>query len=800
MKYILILISILLTTFSFSQLNFQIKEDQTLVAIPFSKVIPNDGSPILADIDGLFSIDTTKVTSLKISTFGFKDTIVIVKNITGNEIILNPLATSIEEVKIIPGENPAHRIMNQVIERRKINSPTHNDAFTYDSYSKYIFDLNEEAMASISDTTKDTTLLLIKKYFNSKYLMLLESASTRTFSPPSRDKEEITAYKVSGFTDPMLSSFANEMQSFSFYENQFEIFGKSYVNPIAFGGTKRYFFLIEDTTFVGADTVFTISFRPRKDKNFDGLKGQLYINTNGFAVEKVIVEPLDSIGGAKLKVIQEYAFIENKKWFPSKLSTEIKLPSLQIGGLKNGYIQGKGNMYIKNIVLNPENKMKRSINNTALVTSEDANYKSEKEWDSLRVFKITEKEKNTYRVLDSVSKKEHLDYKLRAITSLLQGQLPLGYVNMDITKIIDYKLFEGYRFGMGLETSYKTFKKGTIGGYAGWATKDEQWKYGGFAEFKLNNSHSIKWNLKYHYDLIERGGYSFQKEGFNLSNDENYRHIYIKNMEYQRLAETSLSGFISSNFKVTLGVNYQRIWLTDNYTFQIPSASIVSSHSPFDLAETFTEINWNIREKVMQMGDNRIGKGTKYPKLKIKYTKGIKGIYDSKYDYSRLIIDVSQDVGIKTIGKLNWLIHYGQTIGNVPLFLQQVAIGTGGNGNLSIKNTFETMLPSTYFSKQQLNLFTRFTFRAMKTNLKFTKPQLGFHHALGYGYFSNPTEHTASFSTLSKGYYEAGMILDGIFVSGFSRIGMGVFYKYGTNASPYVKENLMYKVSLSIQL
>jgi hypothetical protein len=44
------------------------------------------------------------------------------------------------------------------------------------------------------------------------------------------------------------------------------------------------------------------------------------------------------------------------------------------------------------------------------------------------------------------------------------------------------------------------------------------------------------------------------------------------------------------------------------------------------------------------------------------------------------------------------------------------------------------------------------------------------------------------------------MILDGILVSGFSRIGMGLFYKYGTNASPYVKESLMYKVSVSIQL
>lgn len=800
MKTISSLFFILISFNYFSQLEVQIIDIEDSKPLPFSKIIPNTGSPILSDLDGYFSIDTIIVSEIKISSFGYFDTILKITSIQNNKISLRPHSTSIEEVKIIPGENPAHRIMNQVIERRKINSPTANDAFKYNSYSKFVFDINEEAIASISDTSSNNSLLDLKKYFEKQHLLLLESATKRTFIPPTRDKEEITAYKVSGFSDPMLSSFANEMQSFSFYENQFEMFGKTYINPIAFGGTKRYLFLMEDTTVINQDTTFTISFRPRKDKNFDGLKGYLYINTNGFAVEKVIVEPIDSIAGARIKVVQEYEFIEQRKWFPSKLSTEIKFPALLINDLKNGYIEGKGNMYIKDVVLNPEGLKKITLNNVALVTADDANDKTESDWDSLRVYKISEKEKNTYRKLDSISKENHLDYKLKALSSLIQGKIPMGYLNIDLTRLLDYKLFEGYRIGLGIETSFKTMKKATVGGYFGWGSKDQKWKYGGFAEIRLNKDHSIKMNLKYQQDLIERGGFEFQKESFNLNSGLNYAHIYIKNMEYQRLAQATISGYISSNFKLVLGGNYQRIWYSGNYEYSHSISTFSNYQAPFDIAETFSEINWNIREKVIQLGENRMGKGTKYPKISIKIAKGWKNWEESKYDYLRINASITQEVSIKTVGKIYWLMNYGKTIRDVPLYLQQVATGSGGNWNLSVRNSFETMLPFTYYSKEHINLFTRFTFRSFKSKVSFFKPQMGIHNAIGYGYFNNQFEHSVSFSTLSKGYFESGIIIDGILVSGFSKIGMGVFYKYGKDTSPYVKDNLMYKISLALQL
>ncbi|MBI1836592.1 MAG: hypothetical protein HYR91_04935 [Flavobacteriia bacterium] len=785
----------------YAQDKYQIKDITTNEPIPFAKIIFNELTPVLADIDGFFTMDSL-VFKLKISSFGYKDTTLFSNLITDNCIFLTESTTLIDEINIIPGENPAHRIMNIVIENKKKNSPTHGDAFTYNSYSKYIFDINEEALQTIdtADSNVDAHLIKLKNYFNDNHLFLIENISKRTFQPPSLDVEEITAFKTSGFNDPLFSSFANELQSFSFYENQFTINGKSYINPIAFGGIKRYLFLIEDTIINLTDTTFTISFRPRKNKNFDGLKGFLYINTNGYAIEKVIVEPADTTSSSQIKVIQEYQFIEHKKWFPIKLSTEMKLPGFEISDLKNGYIVAKGSMYINNIILNPSGLKKINLNNTSLSTNDDAANKKDSEWDSTRIYGITLKEKNTYKTMDSISKEFNLNLKIKAIQSLMVGKLPLGYINLDLTKIIDYKLYEGYRIGSGIETSSKISKRIKFGGYFAYGTKDQAWKYGAFTEIKLYQKKSGLLNLKYQNDIVERGGYTFQKEAFNLNSTLNYRQLYIKSMDYQRLVDLSFSTYISSNFNVCIGTNYQRIWSTEDYLFKPLNTTLYTTLSSYDLAEGYAEIKWNIKEKMVQLGELRIGKGTKYPCIALKITKGFKNIEFSAYNYIRLHFDVNQEIPIRTIGKFNWMFHFGQTIGDVPLLLQQVAIGTGGNWNISVKNTFETMFPATFYSKQQFNLFTRFSFREMKTKFKIFKPKITLHHGLGYGYFTNKTEHSIKFNTMNKGYCETGMILDGLINSGFSGFGLGVFYRYGEYASFNVLENFMYKVSFTMKL
>jgi hypothetical protein len=723
-----------------------------------------------------------------------------VADIVNGEIYLVGMLRSLNEVNVVPGINPAHRIIDNAIENRKKNNPVDNDAFRYESYSKFIFDVNEDAVAAISDSTSDPTLLRMKKFFTEQYLFMIESASIRTFMPPSRDKEEITAYKVSGFTDPAFSTFANEMQSFSFYENQFQLLGKTYINPIAFGGTKRYLFILEDTTVVGQDSTFTIFYRPRKGRNFEGMTGRLYINTNGWAIEKVTASPYEDTTGMKVLIVQEYALVDNKKWFPSKLSTEINFGNILLDKLKDGNIIGKGSTYIKNVQLNPTDLRKRDFDNVTVVTNEDAGFVKEKDWDTMRVYAINTKEKRTYEMIDSLSQAEKLEEKAFMLSSLLQGKVPLGYFNLDLTRVIDYNLYEGYRFGAGLETSKKLMRWATIGGYYGWATRDKQSKYGGYATIHINKKNGVKMNLRFQQDLLERGGTEFQKDAFSLTSTSLYRHFFIQNMEQQRLAEIAFSGNIRSNMKITVLGNFQRIYTMSNYAYYPTIGALPETR--FDIAETALEFTWNIRERVMMVGDNRISKGTKFPKLRVKVAKGWKDIATSSLDYLRMNAEIQQDILLRGAGKINWTLSGSTTEGDVPLFLSQVGNGTGRNWNLSVSNTFQTMAPSDFYSTSQIAFYTQWMLNAFKTKMKWNEPQIGFHHAVGFGTMNTSSiiQHSQQFKTMEKGYFEGGLIINNVLVSGVSGIGIGLFYRYGPYAELNELKNFVPKITVSFNL
>jgi hypothetical protein len=792
MSRIVLFCFIIINVSALCQKIYFIKEQAGNTPIPFVKVTPDSGIPFLADIDGMISLPEQTIT-IRLHQTGYIDTLIELSRVQNFTILMNNQVRMIHEVDIAAGENPAHRIIEQAIKNRKKNNPMDNDAFRYNSYSKFIFDIDREKLAAIPDTTTDSTLIELRRFFSDKHLFILENASTRTFVPPARDKEEITAYKVSGFNDPMFSTFANNMQSFSFYENQFQLLGKTYINPIALGGINRYHFVLEDTTIINKDTTFTIFYRPRKGKNFDGMTGRLYINTNGFAIEKVTASPYEQNGTRKVEIVQEYALVNNHKWFPSKLSTEIYFDNTV--SIETMEVSGKGSTYITHVELNPEGIRKRDFDNTTVSMADGAEKVDNQTWDSLRVYHITDKESKTYTALDSISNAEKLDKKLRIFKILSTGKIPMGYVSLDLNRLINFDKFEGYRLGLGLETSDKVSKHFVLGTYGAWGTLDKAFKYGTYSTIYLNKKKGFKLDLRYQQDVIERGGNSLQKDVFSLNSTALYRHFFIQNMEMQRLAEIAVSRNIRSNLKVTLLTNYQRVWFSDGYHFQ-PSTSF--SESPLtqcDLSETVLEFSWNMREKVMQLGDLRVSKGSKYPKTQFKIAKLNKNIAKVNFDYWRLFLDIRHTISIRGVGVLMWNLCGSQTVGNVPLFLMQVSYGTGFKWHVSAPNSFETVRPAEFYHTRQAALFTRFQFNPIKTKAKWNEPQFGIHHAMGYGNMIYPKGHSVTFKSMDKGLFEVGALLNNLFVSKTSGMGIGLFYRYGYYASTNAKENLIPKIT-----
>lgn len=798
MKALITLIVFFSSLSVIAQRDFFIQDAATEKPIPFVKVYPNEGEPFLTDLDGKFSVSSA-VSEVTVRYTGYADTTVLLTAVENGIIFLSEDIQRLDEVVVTPGENRAHRIINEVIKNRKKNHPLGEDAFEYTSYSKFKFDVNPAAIEAIPENTTDSNLIQMKEFFNKQHLFLIESASKRTFIPPYRDKEEILAYKVSGLNNPLLSTFVSSLQSFSFYDTKFELLGNTYINPIALGGTNRYLFILKDTTYNGTDTTFTIFYQPRKNKDFDGLTGNLYINTNGYAIEKVTAAPYKKDEGTYLEIIQEYEFVEGKRWFPKKLSSSLRLNGLlQIEGVEDDYLEGIGTTYIKELKLNPPDQKKGYNDNLVLVTDPDAEGLDSENWKGLRQYELTDKERNTYHLLDSLSEEGDFNTKFDRLTTLLDGQIPVWKLEIPIMSLFNYNLYEKYRVGLGLYTSNRLMKHFRVGGYFAYGFGDKEWKYGGEGKVIFNHRRGLFLRMRYQQDVVERGGNSYDINNLALVDASSLRQFYIGSMDRERLIQVALQGDVKANLTLQLGGNYRRLWYTQDYAYQ--PDTLTPPNAKADVVETYMELYWSPFEKYMLLGDRKVQVESKFPKFRARVAKGWDSWLSGEYDYLRLSASVSQRIKFNFLGSLDWAVTAEKTVGDVPMVLNQVVNGTGTNWAISVTNSFETVRPTRFYHDEQVAFFLRYNFPAIKTKSTWNEPQFSIHHAFGFGNMRSSGIHELEFETMDKGYSEVGLILNGLLTSGFTSIGIGGFYNYGVYADPDWQKNIYPKIAVGFNL
>lgn len=761
--------------------------------VSFAKV--NDGSAQthIADIDGKITLVIEESRQYSFRFFEYRDT-----TIRGSELIKNssvylvPEAQLYDEIVVTPGVNPAHRIIQNVMDNKRKNDPLKNNSFTYESYSK-LFLTGELKEGIIRDTITDSSMIETLDLLDRQYLFLVETKANRIFNPPNYDKEEITAYNVSGVKDPLFATLVNQFQSFSFYDNNFELNQQEYINPLAPGGLRRYLFILEDTLLSSEtqDTTFIISYRPRRGKNFKGLSGYLYVDTKEWALERVVTSPYDN---PNVKITQEYKYVNGVKWFPDKISTELNFP---ISFNNYGNIIGRNTLYISDVKF--DQVLKKGYNPVTVEVAEGALADSSK-MNEFRGDTYTGKENLTYTTVDSVAKEMNFERTLQLLKIASTGKIPVGIFSFPVSRILGYNFHEGIRLGLGVETNARLSKVFTVGGYFAYGFRDKKFKWGGDLAFNLYKERSIQLKLHYSDDIHERGGTSFFDREFELFSQGISRQFFLEKVDRARNATVSLSGMIRQNIKVEAYGSYKRFFFLDDYSY-MPLFTNNGVEDKFDNAEVGLIVNWNIRERVMMLEGERFSLGTKWPKITFKAAKGFPGLFESRYSYYRMNLKILQTFKIRGAGSLSLMSRSGISVGNIPLTLSQIQIGTGKQFNPSVINTFETMNPGEFFSDKYTSLYLRYTFMPIKNKTSWTEPLFGIHTAVGIGKMSNVTDHrNFEFSTFEKGYYESGVLIDNLLKVQFLGVGVGVFYRYGPYELDALKDNFFYKLSFRFSL
>jgi len=772
-------------------------DKETLEPLSFVNIIINNSNKGGGtDIDGKFKLKSTeKPVSLKLSYVGYESLNYVLTGKKEQSIFMKRSEILLDEVIILPKENPAHRIINSVIQNRDKNNPEMLPSFQYKSHNKVTFgiDTKQLKVKTHKDSADNEEMT---KMMDKTYLMLIESITNRKYLYPGQNKETVIACKISGFKDPLFSLIASQLQTFSFYPEYIDIMDKKFLNPISKGSTDRYLFILEDTVYNNSDTVFIISYKPRPNRNFDGLSGLLYINTNGFAIQNVTAEPADgNIDAFNIKIRQSYEMIDGKHWFPVQLNTEL-IYSYPQSDMK---VFGNGRTYIRDIEINGKIS-KKDIGNVEYDILPDANEKDDSLWGKYRFEPLSEKDMETYKFIDSLSHKHHFERFSGMFKTLIEGKIPYKIFNLDIGRFVGFSNYSGWRLGLGLETNQKISRFFSLGGYFAYSFKNEYVRYGASATINISRNNDMTFKYIFVNDDLE----SAPANNFDLVpilklND--FRSYLIRMTDYSQLHKFSFSARYLKYFLTKLTVSHSNVEPNYDYMFSKTIDNINILSNQFNFTEVSLNTRFAYKEKFIQSKDYKYSMGTPYPIFYLGLSKGLKGIWYGDFDFNKIDIGIEKDIFIKQFGTSSLRVLAGYIDSDIPYCRLYNGLGSFENFSLFTPYTFNTMRMNEFLSNRYVALFYQHNFGKLLFKIKKFQPEFIVLSNYGIGNLSDRTSHREiKFSTLDKGFFESGLIINDILHTGFYGLGVGAFYRYGNYALPNLKDNFALKLSLKITL
>lgn len=823
MKFIISILSLFLVFPVFNNITGQVQsvsglvlDIQTNKPLPFVNIIYNSkNQSITSDIDGKFYVkDLSRIEFLKFSFIGYA-----AKSINKEYLMKNPKITvflveetyDLSEVVVYPGENPAHRIIYKVLENRKLNNPEELSSYSYTSYNKMIFTADiDNAKKIVSDSTTfsdslqiDTSLVRAKKFLDSQHLFLMESISERNYRKPGKIYEKVLASKVSGFKQPSFILLATQMQSFSFYDEMITLMDSRYVSPISSGSPNRYFFNIEDTTYTASgDTVFSISFKPRRNKKFEALKGVLNINTNKYAIQSVVAEPVENSGIVDLKITQNYSLIDGIYWFPVQLNTDMvfsKFVEAKAGDNNLKFI-GIGKSYLNNIKINPD-VSEIKFKAIELELNKDAFNANDSLWLQYRRDSLTTQENRTYQVIDSIGDKEKLDLKLKMFKTISKGYIPFHFIDINVLSLLDFNVFEGFRPGLGFRTNEKISKVISIGAYGAYGFKDEEWKYGGNLDFLISGPSQMKVGVNYENDVIESSGFLFFEDQLTFNSSEIYREFLVADMTYTEDLKFSFSLRAFKHFRFNLYGQQSILSNASPYIFK-QNGEFDSPGQTYHTFETGIQLKYAPNEGLAYLAGELFSINPNHsPVLYLNLIRGIR-MEKSDFDYLKIETKLNLNFMTKSFGKTSIQLVGGKVIGDLPYFLLYNGHESYYDFTVEAANSFATMRMNEFLSDEFVSFHLRQDFGGLIFKGKKFRPKFVVASSIGFGRLAKPELHqNINFKSMEKGYYESGILINNIIrqlnIIGY---GFGVYYRYGPNSFSNISDNFAYKLSLTFEL
>ncbi|MBT8295159.1 MAG: carboxypeptidase-like regulatory domain-containing protein, partial [Gramella sp.] len=726
-----------------------------------------------------------------------------------------PSREQLETVLITDGRDPAQIVIEKAIRNRDKNDPEKVlPGFKYRSYSKFIIDNEFGGIEMAADSTSAAMQTII----NEGRAYLSEKISEHYYTSKKNRKEQVLALQTAGFEEPVYNVLGMKLHPLSLYKRNYKLYETEYAGPLADNAFRNYDYKILDTTSTSRPA-YMVYFKPKREKVFAGLEGVLYLDTISFAIQKASAQLL---GAIKLQVEHNYEYYPDKDiWFPSEQSTRIrpgaggKEIAVFGGTITVGSVQQKEgvlnvifgsqeisrNLYLysisKNYDIDLDHDGKIENPGAEIEVEYEATRKDSIFWQNNRKLKYTTRDEATKQKVDSLIRAGNVARKLEVKKAMASGSYPLGFWDVDLSKIFKFNNYEGIRLGFGGRTNDRFSEDFNLNGYTTYGFKDEVLKYGAGTEIYLNRKSGTNLNFNFSRDIRETASFDYLK-GQNTFAILQPRFVNINFYHNYRKYSTGLEHRITPKFDAEIQLAREEIWQIRDYSY-LNDGQI---YRDYDLATVTFSFLWRPFSRFLNTPESNIVLEKNFPQFTGQIEQSFSN-FGGTFDFTRIGLKAEHEIARLDRSRTEFILEGNYGYGDLPLThaFHANPNNPGREGvfrrfSIAGRNSFETMFFNEFFSDRQASLQIRHQLRPFLISDTF-QPELVFIHRYAIGDFADRDKHqNISFNTLDHGYSEAGLELNKILAG----LGLAAAYRYGAYNLDGFKDNFAFKFTWQLQL
>jgi hypothetical protein len=800
----------------------QIIDYDTTVPIAFAKITYNSKTTT-SNWEGKFSLEIKDDKKPIVFSYkGYYD-----KNyylsVGANYLLIKMINDNSSKENEVFSENQVNEIIKKVIINKPKNQPELAlNTFEYKNYEHLLVTANPDSISNKIDTLYkksifgkrkiqlDSTNYKFKKLVEKQHIYQTEKVNLLQHNNDGT-KETILATRMAGFKKPLYEYLGLNLVSYSLYENDLDILEIPIRNPISNYGRKLFVFKIIDTVQIQNRTVYRIYFQPKK-LNSNKLRGLLFIDAENFAIAKAFYR---IYGIININATYTFNYLKNHKiWFPEKRkfivvkgnnSEDLKI----LGGtIKfNSSLEGlqkdaSDQMYLKLESTPYDIKINQLVSfktpSIKIDVPEASMSKPDIYWESMKKDSTDLRKFPTYTNLDSLSIAENIEGKIFFGRKIINGYLPVKFIDIDLKSLIKYNNYEGFRLGIGGVTNTKLSEKYKISFFGAYGFKDEKFKYGITPSYLLNKETNTWVSASYTDELSEIGQIQFatQVRRFKIYDP---RPINISTFyNYKTFAAFIESKYIPKT-DIYFGLSRSEILPLFDYSYFAND----KYYTNFNSTVAQFAIQWNPYSSYMQTSSGRLEIEKRFPKFSLQLTKSFASILGSDFDYAKVDFKVVHEIPYLSGQNTSFILQSGFAFGEVPLtHLYSIAPNNLNRETLfkritfAGKNSFETMFFNEFFSSKYVSFHVKHTFNKVKLAYKI-KPLISVVTRMAWGNMDHPEKQIGfQYKTLERGFFESGVEANQI----FKGLGLTFFVRYGPNALPKFEDNFALKLSYVLDL